>query len=206
MTDPVEITEPVEPTEPVEGEPVVEPAEEPIEDPTAGLQKALKAERLARREADKRAKAFEQQLADKDKPADELAIEQARREARAEALGLANDRLVKAEVKAVLASKVTNPALALRLIDTSEIEVGDDGAVDADAVAAAVDALLAEAPELAAKGTRFSGGADQGARGKDGKPSQLTHEDVKRLSAEGRHDEIVKAEREGRLNDLMNKS
>jgi hypothetical protein len=202
MTDAVETTDEVE-NEEVETEEAVEVEEVEAEDPVAGLKKALAAERKAHRDESRRAKALEQQLADKDKPAEEAALDQARREAREEAMTASHARLVRAELKAALAGRVSNPAVALRLIDASEIEVTADGDVDSDSVAAAVDALLAEAPELASK--RFSGTADQGTKGKSDKPSQMTHEEVKRLSAEGRHDEIVKAEREGRLNDLMNR-
>lgn len=206
MTEAVETTDNVD-ADAVEGEEATgaESANaEQVEDPTAGLQKALRAERLAHREADKRAKAFEQQLADKDKPAEEAALDQARREAREEARSEMAALLVNAKLEAALAGKVTDPAKALRLVDISGIEVAE-GRVDADSLTAAVEGFLAEWPELAAKQERFTGTADQGAKGKDGKPSQMTHEEVKRLSAEGRHDEIVKAEREGRLDGLMNR-
>lgn len=201
------MTEAVETTDNVEAEEVeVDEAEtvdsgetDQVEDPTAGLQKALKAERLARREADKRAKAFEQQLADKDKPADELAIETARREAREEAQKSANERIARLEVKAALAGKVSNPALALRLIDISAIEVDGDGEIDADAIDAAIETLLADAPELAVKQARFQGGADQGAKGKNAEPSQLTQSDLQKLSPE----QINEARRSGRLNKLL---
>ena len=202
MTDAVETTDEVE-NEEIESAEVVEAdAEQVNEDPTAGLKKALAAERKAHRDEIKARKAAEQALADKDKPAEEAALDTARREARDEARSEMAALLVNAKLEAALSGKVTDPAKALRLVDISEIEV-TDGRVDSDSLAAAVDSFLAEWPELASK--RFTGTADQGAKGKDGKPSQMTHEEVKRLSAEGRHDEIVKAEREGRLNDLMNR-
>lgn len=196
MAETVETTDEVEneEVEAVETEEVE--AEEVEEDPTAGLRKALQAERKLRRDAEKRASAADQALADKDKPAEEAAIEQARREAREEALGISNTRLVRAEVKAALAGKVTNPALALRLIDTSEIEVGDDGDVDADAIDAAISALLDEAPEL--RSARFQGGADQGAKKKSA-PSQLSQADLKNMSPE----QVNEARASGRLNKLL---
>lgn len=199
MTDAVATTEPVEPSEPVEGEPVEPTDAEPTEpaDPSEGLRKALQAERAARREADKQRKALEQQLADKDKPADELAIEQARREAREEAQRSANERIARLEVKAALAGKVTNPALALRLIDTSAIEVDGDGEVDADAIESAIADLLAEAPELAVK--RFPGAADQGARGRATAPAQLSKSDLSKMTPE----QIVAAYEAGQVNDLV---
>ena len=197
MTDAVETTEEVE-TDEVETE-ETEQIEEPTDDPAAGLKKALAAERKARREAERKAREASDALSLKDKPADEQALEQARREAREEVLSAANARLVRSELKAELAGKVANPALALRLIDASEIEVSADGDVDADSVSAAIEALLAEAPELAAKPARFQGGADQGAKGKDASPSQLTQSDLKNLTPE----QIEQARRSGRLNRVL---
>lgn len=203
MTEPVVTTDPVEPTDPIEGDPVepVEPTDpvEPIEDPNAGLQKALAAERKLHKEAAKRAAALEQQLADKDKPADELAIETARREAREEAQKSANERIALLTVKAALAGKVSNPALALRLIDTSAIEVDGDGEVDADAIEAAIATLLADAPELAVKQARFQGGADQGAKGKASAPAQLTKSDLSNMTPE----QIVAAFEAGQVSNLV---
>lgn len=200
MTDAVETTEAVEADAEVDETETVESDEaEAVEDPTAGLQKALKAERLARRESDKKAKALEQQLADKDKPADELAIETARREAREEAQKSANERIARLEVKAALAGKVSNPALALRLIDTSAIEVDGDGEVDADAIEAAIATLLADAPELAVKQQRFQGGADQGAKGKASAPAQLSKSDLSTMTPE----QIVAAYEAGQVSTLI---
>lgn len=201
MTDAVETTEVVdaEAVEADETETVESDEAEAVEDPTAGLQKALKAERLARRESDKKAKALEQQLADKDKPADELAIETARREAREEAQKSANERIARLEVKAALAGKVSNPALALRLIDTSAIEVDGDGEVDADAIEAAIATLLADAPELAVKQARFQGGADQGAKGKASTPAQLSKSDLSTMTPE----QIVAAYEAGQVSTLI---
>lgn len=202
MTETVETTDPVEPIEPIEGDPVepVDPAEpvEPNEDPNAGLQKALAAERKLHKEAVKRATAAEQRLADKDKPADELAIETARREAREEAQKSANERIARLEVKAALAGKVSNPALALRLIDTSAIEVDGDGEVDADAIEAAIATLLADAPELALKQARFQGGADQGTKGKASAPAQLSKSDLTNMTPE----QIVAAFDAGQMTNL----
>lgn len=175
-------------------------ASEVSEDVDSGLKKALAAERKAHREAEKRAKALEAQLADRDKPAEEQALEAARREARAEALQAANERIVRSELKAAAAGKVTNPALALKLIDTSEIDVGDDGEVDADAVSDAIDALLSEYPELAVKAGKFQGTADQGAKGREvEKKPQLTREQIKSLSPE----KLLEAEQNGQLEDLF---
>ncbi|MDR7189774.1 F0F1-type ATP synthase membrane subunit b/b' [Microbacterium sp. BE35] len=119
------------------------------EDPSAGLKTALAKERKARREAEARERKAAAALADRDKEPAEQAIEQAKREAREEAQRGFNQRIVTAELKAALSGKVNNAALALKVIDTSVIDVDDNGEVDAQSVTDAIDALLAEYPELA---------------------------------------------------------
>lgn len=152
-----------------EDEQVTDSTEE-APDPNAGAKKALASERTARKAAEKELARVKAELANKDKPADEQALESARAEARAEATEKANTRIVRAEVKAAAVGKVKNPALVLKLIDISEIEVDDDGEVDADAVNQAIADLIEQYPELTADGSKFSGSADQGARGREAKP------------------------------------
>ena len=120
-----------------------------------------------------------------------------------EALAAANDRILKAEVRAAAASKLNDPQDALRFLDMSEFEVGSDGEVDASAISSAIDDLITSKPYLAAQGKRFQGSADGGTRNGATQPSQLSEQDVKRLADEGRHDEIVKAKSEGRLADYL---
>lgn len=168
-------------------------------DPNAGAHKALVAERTARKAAEKELAALRTAAALKDKPAEEQALEQARAEARAEATEKANVRLIRAEVKAAATGKVKNPALALKLIDTSGIDVDDDGEVDSDALNQAIADLLTEYPELAADGSKFGGGADQGARGKAAKPPQLSENDLKSMTPE----QIGAARAAGQLNTLL---
>lgn len=119
-----------------------------------------------------------------------------------EALAGANQRILKAEFRAAAAGKLNDPADALAYIDLSSFEVSDDGAVDSDAIAAAITDLITTKPYLAAQGGRFQGGADAGTRKETGS-GQLTEADVKRLSAEGNHAAIVKAKEEGRLRDYL---
>ncbi|RZU64930.1 hypothetical protein EV379_1241 [Microterricola gilva] len=191
-----ESTESVEQTE-TESE-STEEIEQP--DPNAGAHKALVAERTARKAAEKELKALRDANALKDKPAEEQALEQARIEARAEATEKANKRLIGAELKAAATGKVKNPALALKLIDTSGIDVDDDGEVDSDALNQAIAALLVDYPELAADGgSRFGGGADQGAKGKTSKPAQLSEQDIKSMTPE----QIGAARAAGQLNTLL---
>ena len=205
MTDDVETTadvdEVADDVEPEDAEAESGDVESVEDDPAEGLKKALAAERKAHRDEVKRRKAAEQALADKDRPAEEAAIEQARREARDEAKKTSDARIVRAELKAALAGKVSNPAIALRLIDTSEIEVDEDGEVDADALNAAVESLLAEAPELAVKQERFQGGADQGPKGKNSRPAQMTRTEFDRIKSDPAA--VMKAKAEGRLNALL---
>lgn len=162
----------------------------------------LKAERERRR-------ALEAQLAERDKPADSDRPDPDAlvRQAEATALARVNERLVKAEVRAAAAGKLADPADAHRFLDLTQFEVDDDGNVDADEVADAIDDLLKSKPYLAAQGgstkPRFQGTADSGARKGNARPSQLTEADVKRLSAAGKHAEIVKAQNEGRLDDYL---
>lgn len=200
-----ESTESTESTEEEQAETESESTEEETDkpDPNAGAKKALVTERTARKAAEKELAKIKAELALKDKPAEEQALEAARAEARQEATTKANERIVRAEVKAAATGKVKNPVLALRLIDVSEIEVGDDGEVDSDAVNAAITTLLEQYPELAADGSKFTGSADQGAKGKSSKPAQLTRTDVERMKAAGDNAGIVAAQAAGQLNDLL---
>ena len=190
--------EPNDPVEPVEGEPVEEPTDEPPEDPAEGLKKALAAERKLRRDAEKRAAAADQALADKDKPAEEAAIEQVRREGREQAQSSFNARLIQAELKAALAGKVSDTSLALKVIDTSANDVSGDGEVDAQSVTDAIADALSAYPILA-PGRKAPGSADQGTRGKDSAPAQLTRNDLSKMTPE----QIVAAYDSGQVADLV---
>lgn len=161
----------------------------------------LKAEREKRRE-------LERQLAERDKPADGEAPdpEAIVRQAEQAAMAKANERIVRAEVKAAAAGKLADPADAFRFLDLGQFEVDADGNLDADEVADAIADLLQSKPYLAAQGgttKRFQGTADSGARKGTGRPAQLTEADVKRLAAQGKHAEILKARDEGRLEDYL---
>ena len=193
-------TEEVETTD-TEIEEVESEEQEPEEDPTAGLKKALAAERAAHKNAARELRTLKEERDLAGKAPDEQALELARREAAAEANLKANGRIVRAEIRAAAATRVKNPALAVKLIDASAIEVGDDGEVDGDALNSAIDALLADYPELASVATGF-GSADQGAKGRAAAPKQLTDSDIERMSPS----EINKARREGRLDRLLGKN
>lgn len=172
---------------------------EEVEDPVAGLKTALQKERAARKAAEKSARDLQRQIDDHGKSADEKAIDDARREAAAEATAKANERLKAADFRAAAAKRVKDPRIAARLVDLSDVEVDDDGNVDAAGITAALDALLEEYPDLAP--SRFEGTADQGGVGKKSAPSQLTRDDLKNMTPQA----IIKAEKEGRLDRIKGK-
>lgn len=183
-------------------EPVDPPADD---DPDKGAKNALVAEREARRaEREERKQlrdelaALKQQLADKEKPAEEAALDAARREAEQAANAKANERIVKAELRAAAAGKVSNLTALARLVDASQIEVDDDGNPSSGDIEDAIATFLTEYPEFASDKSKFSGSADQGSKGKQSKPGQLTREDLAKLTP----DEINKARAEGRLKSL----
>lgn len=175
----------------------------------AGTQ-ALARMKAERKVANDRARKAEQELAaERAKAEGKEAEHQASLEAqkvRDEALAVANTRILKAEIRAAAAQKLADPQDALRFIDLSEFEVGSDGEVDAEAIAKAVADLIEKKPYLATQGgKRFEGSADAGVRN-GAKPSQLTDADVKKLAAEGKHEEINAARLAGRLDKLLGRT
>lgn len=168
---------------------------------------ALAAERKARREAEKARKAAEKELADfraqqsasAEQDEAKKAADQARRDAEQAALAKANARILAAEVRAAAAGKLADPSDAARYLDMSEFEVGDDGAVDSDAISGAISDLIKRKPYLAAKAQGFQGSGDGGARGSSSGPRQVTGAELKTMSPEA----IVKARREGRLANVL---
>ncbi|MFD3657025.1 hypothetical protein [Streptomyces sp. NPDC058620] len=150
----------------------------------------LKAERDKRR-------TLEQQLAEKD-GTDES--EKVRRQAESEALSKANSRILRSELKAAATGKLINPKDALVHIDLDQFEVDEDGQVDEDEVADAIENLLKERPYLAAAtAKRFQGTGDGGAARKAGRPKQLTRADLKSMTPA----QIVKAKEDGQLDDML---
>ena len=165
---------------------------------------AMKAERKAARDEANAAKAERDALQAKlDGKEAEHAAAQAKRETEQAALAKANDRIRKSEVKAAAKGVLADPQDAYKFLDLDSFEVDDDGNVDEDAIASALDALVKEKPYLAAQGKRFQGTADGGARNDATKPSQLSKADVDRLTAERKYDEIEKARLDGRLSDYL---
>lgn len=195
-TEEVETTEEVQETENTD---TVEVEDDEQEDPAEKLKKALKAEREARRAAERERNTFKQQLEAKDKPAEEAALEVARREAEEAANAKANARIVKAELRAAAATRVSNLTALARLIDTDSIEVDADGNPSADDIEDAIGQFLTDYPEFAADKSKFNGSADQGNKGKQSTPAQLTRDDIKNMTP----DQINKARDAGQLNKLL---
>lgn len=160
---------------------------------------AMKAERNSARsdlsELRKQFEALQAQVAGKEK--EHAAAVEAQR-VKDEALASANDRIRRAEVRAQAAAKLADPTDALKFLDLDSIEVGEDGEVDAAAVAAAIDQLISDKPYLAAQGRKFQGNADAGARN-DGTPKQLSRDDLSHMTT----DQINEAREKGLLDDLM---
>lgn len=157
---------------------------------------AMKAKMRAAQKDAKAAKAEAAQLkAEKEsagKPADEQALDKARAEATTTALAAANKRIIRSEVKAAAAGKLANPALAVRLLDLDGFEVDEDGNVDEEEIAEAIEDLLKENPYLAAQGGSVQ---FDSARGKPRPKGQLTKSDLAKMSPE----EIAKAYDAGRI-------
>lgn len=131
--------------------------------------KALDAMKAERNAAKKEARDLKAKLDEalKPKPAEgELPDPDAlREEGRRAALEQANQRVIRSEVKAAATGKLADPADALQFLDLTSFEVDDDGNVDTQDLADAIDELLRTKPYLSAQGgRRFQGSGDGGSR------------------------------------------
>ena len=166
--------------------------------------KALDAMKAERNEAKAEAKRVADEFAAlkaqvEGRQAEHEALQKAR-EVETAALAKANERILKAEIKAASAGKLADPLDALKFLDLGQFEVGDDGDVDSGAIAAAIGALIADKPYLAAHGGgRFQGSADGGTRNDATKPVQLTRDDMTRMTPE----QIDEAHNKGQFDDLL---
>ena len=134
-------------------------------------EKAYEAEKEKRRaatqkvrERDARIAELEQQLAAANGETEE---ERTQREAESAALAKANTRILKAEVRALAAGKLSDPSDALTFLDLDQFEVDDDGDVDQQEIEEAISDLLDRKPYLAAQSGSKTPRHDpsQGARG-----------------------------------------
>lgn len=157
---------------------------------------AMKAKWKAERE---KRKALEQQLTSKTdaEPVDDA--EKIRADAETAANQRANARILKSEIRAASAGRLSDPADALRFIDIDQFDVDDDGAFDQDEIREAIDALLESRPYLAAQGQRRHGDGGNGPRGRSNRLPQLTSADIEGMPAEA----VLAARKAGQLKDLL---
>lgn len=127
--------------------------------------RALEEERSGRKAAEKAARDAQAELDKlrKDSMSDqERAVAEAKAEARAEVLTQANQRLLRAEVRAAAAGKLADPDDALGLLDLPSF-MDDDGEINTKAIKSAIDKLVSSKPYLSARPGNGSG--EGGARG-----------------------------------------
>jgi ribosomal protein L35 len=154
-----------------------------------------KAERDTRRE-------LERKLAESAKPAaDETPdLEAIKSQAVREATAEANARILRSEIKAAAAGKFHDLSDVIPNLDLDAFEVDENGDVDADEIASAIQDLLTRKPHLAAAtAKRFQGTGGGGAARKAAGPTQITREQLKQMSPAA----IVAAKAEGRLANLF---
>lgn len=134
---------------------------------------------------------------------DETDPERIRTEADRAATAKANQRIVRSEIRAAAAGKLANPRDALAFLDLAKFEVDEDGQVDEDEIADAIEDLLKERPYLGAAAkapeSRFQGTGDGGARKGRGGPKQFSEQEVQKMTPE----QIDEAHRKGQLRDYL---
>jgi len=143
-----------DPPTPPEGDPPKDPpAPDPKNPPAPGepdehtrtLLDELKTERKARKRLEEELeKSKREGMSDAERK-----IAEAREEGKSEALRESNERLLRAEVRAIAADKLSDPSDAVRLLDLSEFTPGEDGSFDAKQITGAIDALVEAKPYLA---------------------------------------------------------
>lgn len=120
----------------------------------------------------------------------------------AEAIAKANQRVLKAEIRAAASGKLADPEDALHYLDLSKFEVGENGEVDSTAIGSAIDQLLKSKPYLGKAETTPTGvqtTPPSGTRDGDNHKGQLTRDDLKTMTPQ----EITQARKEHRLDSLM---
>lgn len=137
--------------------------------------KALEKERAARKALEAEVKELRQQTEDED----ERRLREAREEAAGEAETKWKARVVRAEARALLAAEGAkgNASKLLKLIDTDEVEVDEDG--DVIGLEDAIETLKEDFPELF-KGSA-AGGADSGPKKAANKPKTSAEQLASRL-------------------------
>ncbi|MFJ2162370.1 hypothetical protein [Streptomyces sp. NPDC087856] len=163
----------------------------------ASMKERLREERKRRKAAESERDQLKTGSGDANDP------ERIRTEADKAATDRANARIVRSEIRAAAAGKLTNPRDALAFLDMTQFEVDEDGQVDENEIADAIEDLLKERPYLgvAAKAAepRFQGSGDGGARKGRGGPKQYTEQEVQKMTPE----QIDEAHRKGQLRDYL---
>lgn len=130
-------------------------------------EKALQEERAARATAEKEAKRLAKEVDDLKRTQmsdQEKALADAKAEGRKESDGVYRGALVSALIRAEAGGKLADPEDAVRLLDLSDFDLGDDLKVDTKKVSSAIDELIKQKPYLAADGRRTVGSGEGGAR------------------------------------------
>jgi hypothetical protein len=190
--------------EPVTAEPVVEPdpaGTEALGDPGKKALDTMKAERNTARAAEREARDQIAALTAKAEGREtEYAAELAGRKVETDALAKANTRILSAEVRALAAGKLADPKDALKFLDLSAFEVGDDGEVDTAAITAAIEDLVASKSYLAAQGGKNGTVFESpGAHRNGAAAGQVTEAELARMSPA----QINAARAAGRLDDVL---
>jgi hypothetical protein len=169
--------------------------------------RALDRMKAERREAQQREREAQQRVAElaarlealeRTNAGETVDVDALRAEAVAEATRVANERVLRAEVKAAAAGVLADPADALRFLDLSALPMSDDGTVDESAIRDAVAGLAADRPYLTAQSPKVRGDADAGPRN-GAATAQLTRQDLARMTPQ----QVDEAFAAGRLSKVL---
>jgi len=115
----------------------------------AALKEARKQERARRIAAEKENRELKARLGGK---TDDDSVDEKARIIEERVTAAANQKILRAEVRAAAAGKLADPSDAHKFLDLDQFEVGEGGEVDPDEIADAIDDLLRDKPYLAAQG------------------------------------------------------
>jgi hypothetical protein len=157
---------------------------------------ALHAEKARRREESAKRRELQAELdALKASTTPASDIDAAVDKAVAEVTKTTDERIKRAEVKAVASEKLADASDAFKFLDLDSIEVGTDGSVNEQDVRDILDALITDKPYLAAQSGGTIPSPDAGARKASSGPVQLTREEIEKMSPEA----IMAAQEAGQL-------
>lgn len=175
-----------------------QPAEE-----TVDYRAKWEGQRKVARDLEAKLKQARDELAAREKflPPEELERINREREAETQAREMFARKYVAAELRAAASGVLADPSDATVFINPADFVVGDDGDIDRDALAGAIQSLVTSKPHLAVRETptpRVSGSADGGARDAS-RPRQWTREDLRTHTPQ----EIEDARVQGLLDDVL---